>query len=171
MIVDGKQQYLFDEKGRRYLDVSWPTCWLACRLGCWLGCWLGRPGQWSGAAPAPLLVARPGPPAMPRLQLLPVLPPAPVAPRTRPLLNHLRPSALQAFAGIVTVSVGHCHPEVNKAVIEQTHRLQVLRPVPRCRCSSKLLHCWLFTHGIMLVHTVLPRGPQCVAVCAASPCC
>jgi acetylornithine/succinyldiaminopimelate/putrescine aminotransferase len=22
MIVDGKQQYLFDEKGRRYLDVS-----------------------------------------------------------------------------------------------------------------------------------------------------
>lgn len=30
----------------------------------------------------------------------------------------------QAFAGIVTVSVGHCHPEVNKAVIEQTERLQ-----------------------------------------------
>ncbi|KAL6773797.1 AGT2 [Auxenochlorella protothecoides x Auxenochlorella symbiontica] len=31
---------------------------------------------------------------------------------------------LDAFAGIVTVSVGHCHPEVNKAVIEQTERLQ-----------------------------------------------
>ncbi|KAI3434759.1 hypothetical protein D9Q98_002819 [Chlorella vulgaris] len=49
MIVDGSMQYLFDEKGRRYLD---------------------------------------------------------------------------AFAGIVTVSVGHCHPEVNRAVIEQTQRLQ-----------------------------------------------
>ncbi|EFN57250.1 hypothetical protein CHLNCDRAFT_143782 [Chlorella variabilis] len=49
MIVDGKMQYLFDDKGRRYLD---------------------------------------------------------------------------AFAGIVTVSVGHCHPEVNRAVIEQTQRLQ-----------------------------------------------
>jgi 4-aminobutyrate aminotransferase-like enzyme len=36
----------------------------------------------------------------------------------------------QAFAGIVTVSVGHCHPEVNQAVIEQTHRLQVLRALP-----------------------------------------
>ena len=31
---------------------------------------------------------------------------------------------LQAFAGIVTVSVGHCHPTVTKAVIEQTQRLQ-----------------------------------------------
>lgn len=30
----------------------------------------------------------------------------------------------QAFAGIVTVSVGHCHPAVNAAVIEQTGRLQ-----------------------------------------------
>ena len=49
MIVDGKMQYLFDEKGRRYLD---------------------------------------------------------------------------AFAGIVTVSVGHCHPTVNEAIIKQTHRLQ-----------------------------------------------
>lgn len=49
MIVDGKMQYLFDEKGRRYLD---------------------------------------------------------------------------AFAGIVTVSVGHCHPEVVAAVNQQTERLQ-----------------------------------------------
>lgn len=31
---------------------------------------------------------------------------------------------LDAFGGIVTVSVGHCHPEVNAAVIEQTQRLQ-----------------------------------------------
>ncbi|GAB4815989.1 hypothetical protein N2152v2_003035 [Parachlorella kessleri] len=31
---------------------------------------------------------------------------------------------LDAFAGIVTVSVGHCHPAVTKAVIEQTQRLQ-----------------------------------------------
>lgn len=49
MITDGHMQYLFDEKGKRYLDL---------------------------------------------------------------------------FAGIVTVSVGHCHPRVNAAVIEQTKRLQ-----------------------------------------------
>lgn len=33
-----------------------------------------------------------------------------------------RPS--QAFAGIVTVSVGHCHPKVVDAVVEQSKRLQ-----------------------------------------------
>jgi 4-aminobutyrate aminotransferase-like enzyme len=52
-LVDGKMQYLFDEKGRRYLDM---------------------------------------------------------------------------FAGIVTVSVGHCHPEVNKAAKEQM--VQHLTPPP-----------------------------------------
>lgn len=31
---------------------------------------------------------------------------------------------IQAFAGIVTVSVGHCHPEVTKAIQEQSSRLQ-----------------------------------------------
>lgn len=31
---------------------------------------------------------------------------------------------LDCFAGIVTVSAGHCHPMVNKAIIEQTERLQ-----------------------------------------------
>lgn len=31
---------------------------------------------------------------------------------------------LDAFAGIVTVSVGHCHPAVTRAVSEQTRRLQ-----------------------------------------------
>lgn len=31
---------------------------------------------------------------------------------------------MQAFAGIVTVSVGHCHPEVVKAVVDQSLRLQ-----------------------------------------------
>jgi alanine-glyoxylate transaminase / (R)-3-amino-2-methylpropionate-pyruvate transaminase len=31
---------------------------------------------------------------------------------------------MQAFAGIVTVSVGHCHPAVVAAVKEQTDRLQ-----------------------------------------------
>ncbi|EFJ04225.1 hypothetical protein SELMODRAFT_139046 [Selaginella moellendorffii] len=31
---------------------------------------------------------------------------------------------LDAFAGIVTVSVGHCHPEVVQAVIKQTELLQ-----------------------------------------------
>ena len=31
---------------------------------------------------------------------------------------------LQAFAGIVTVSVGHCHPKVVAAVDRQNHLLQ-----------------------------------------------
>jgi acetylornithine/succinyldiaminopimelate/putrescine aminotransferase len=31
---------------------------------------------------------------------------------------------VQAFAGIVTVSVGHCHPGVLKAIREQQDRLQ-----------------------------------------------
>lgn len=31
---------------------------------------------------------------------------------------------LDAFGGIVTVSVGHCHPEVIAAVDEQNHLLQ-----------------------------------------------
>ena len=31
---------------------------------------------------------------------------------------------VQAFAGIVTVSVGHCHPRVVAAVDAQNHRLQ-----------------------------------------------
>ena len=31
---------------------------------------------------------------------------------------------LDAFGGIVTVSVGHCHPEVIAAVDEQNHFLQ-----------------------------------------------
>jgi 4-aminobutyrate aminotransferase-like enzyme len=31
---------------------------------------------------------------------------------------------LQAFAGIVTVSVGHCHPEIVKAVNAQSELLQ-----------------------------------------------
>ena len=33
-------------------------------------------------------------------------------------------SALQAFAGIVTVSVGHCHPRVVDAVKRQSELLQ-----------------------------------------------
>lgn len=46
--------------------------------------------------------------------------------RTRTLcfILLLPPPRSQAFAGIVTVSVGHCHPTVNAAVLEQTQRLQ-----------------------------------------------
>jgi acetylornithine/succinyldiaminopimelate/putrescine aminotransferase len=33
-------------------------------------------------------------------------------------------SSLQAFAGIVTVSIGHCHPEVVAAVNKQNQLLQ-----------------------------------------------
>ncbi len=70
MIVEGKMQYLFDEKGRRYLDVRKgyiTTMYDALKCRC--------------------------------------------------------PSR-QAFAGIVTVSVGHCHPQVIDAIIQQTKLLQ-----------------------------------------------
>lgn len=58
--------------------------------------------------------------------------------------------ALQAFAGIVTVSVGHCHPEVNAAVIEQTQRLQHTTTIylhNQARCGwqlavAPLCPCW-----------------------------
>ena len=36
---------------------------------------------------------------------------------------------MQAFAGIVTVSVGHCHPKVKAAVDEQNKRLQHTTPI------------------------------------------
>lgn len=66
MIVEGRMQYLFDEKGRRFLDVSRE----------------------------------------------------PTAMTTR------QRSRAPIYAGIVTVSVGHCHPEVVKAVVDQSNRLQ-----------------------------------------------
>jgi alanine-glyoxylate transaminase / (R)-3-amino-2-methylpropionate-pyruvate transaminase len=31
---------------------------------------------------------------------------------------------MQAFAGIVTVSAGHCHPKINEAIENQMKRLQ-----------------------------------------------
>lgn len=68
MITDGKMQYLYDETGRRYLDVR---CLLAMHSS---SCQIVH--------------------------------------------SH------QAFAGIVTVSVGHCHPKVVNAVVEQSKRLQ-----------------------------------------------
>ncbi len=34
------------------------------------------------------------------------------------------PRLAQAFAGIVTVSVGHCHPAVNEAINKQNSLLQ-----------------------------------------------
>ena len=89
MIVDGRMQYLWDETGRRYLDV---------RAG------VGRAG--AGATPG-------GPPARaPTLTPHHPPPPSPAPPHP------------QAFAGIVTVSVGHCHPGVTAAIEAQSRRLQ-----------------------------------------------
>ncbi len=90
MIVEGKMQYLFDEKGRRFLDVS-PHAWaLSTHMRV---CVHAR------------RLALPSP-AVSLLTFLPTcLPP-------------------QAFAGIVTVSVGHCHPKVVEAVNEQSKLLQ-----------------------------------------------
>lgn len=41
-----------------------------------------------------------------------------------PPTSQLLAPCLQAFAGIVTVSVGHCHPAVTAAIAEQSARLQ-----------------------------------------------
>ena len=40
------------------------------------------------------------------------------------LYDHTGRRYLDAFAGIVTVSVGHCHPTVNAAIAEQSEKLQ-----------------------------------------------
>lgn len=45
-------------------------------------------------------------------------------PADAPVAGARTPTAAQAFAGIVTVSVGHCHPKVTQAIVEQTQRLQ-----------------------------------------------
>lgn len=80
MIVEGSMQYLYDEKGRRYLD---------------------------------------------------------------------------AFGGIVTVSVGHCHPEVTEAAITQMRRLQ--------HATTIYLHPTIAEYGKMMVER-LPAGLDTVYV-------
>ncbi len=75
-------QWLFDETGRRYLDVRGVCSQL----------------------PAPSCASLHADP--PSLNVACARPP------------------LQAFAGIVTVSVGHCHPEVVAAVNQQSQLLQ-----------------------------------------------
>lgn len=42
----------------------------------------------------------------------------------RPALSELGLCPTQAFAGIVTVSVGHCHPKVVDAIVKQLQRVQ-----------------------------------------------
>ena len=73
-------QYLYDERGRRYLDVRPPSHAPACPHACMH---------------------------------------ADAACRTDTVLV----APMQAFAGIVTVSVGHCHPGVVSAVQAQLNRL------------------------------------------------
>ncbi len=114
MIVDGKMQYLFDETGRRYLDVSADLESLGSTFGC------GQRVAVPAAAAAVLCCAPLAVGCITRLRS-PARPPC----CSQHASHHHTLPALQGFAGIVTVSVGHCHPEVNKAVIEQTQRLQV----------------------------------------------
>jgi alanine-glyoxylate transaminase / (R)-3-amino-2-methylpropionate-pyruvate transaminase len=91
MIVDGKMQYLFDETGRRYLDVR---------------------------TTIPLALEPESAAALRR------------TPRDALSISACSTCcAVQAFAGIVTVSVGHCHPKVNKRVKEQLDRLQHLTTI------------------------------------------
>lgn len=86
MVVEGKMQYLFDETGRRYLDVSAPSCRRSPRL----------PSHNGRRSAAPRTPPRPTP----------------------------RTPAAQGFGGIVTVSVGHCHPAVTAATAAQSQLLQ-----------------------------------------------
>ena len=146
MIVDGRMQYLFDEKGRRYLDVSPLYCTYMYK--CVYVHEVGPPRRFpldlsapaaATSARAVLLCTQHAPGACP-LCILPAHAPAQPLPlygspwrpslpvgrtasASMPVLPASRPG-LQGFAGIVTVSVGHCHPKVTQAVIEQTQRLQ-----------------------------------------------
>ncbi len=80
-------------------------------------------------------------------------------------------SGLQAFAGIVTVSVGHCHPKVLKAIQDQQQRLQVCSARPCttrplcgrpaiCALSSRVCcpllkfwrHAMLHVHATAMMH-------------------
>lgn len=116
-------QYLFDETGRRYLDVRRPggaCCSGAARAG------HARPESYHHC-PLHLAAGCASTAACCTCCLVAAL----SLPLGRQQLHSLALSrsrsphcALQAFGGIVTVSVGHCHPEVNAAVIEQTQRLQ-----------------------------------------------
>ena len=143
MIVDGKQQYLFDDKGRRYLDVS-TSCLPVADVPA-----SQRPPQLTWVLPPPPLRRRRLPPAL--------SPPACPWPPQRPS-DPVTAPPLQAFAGIVTVSVGHCHPEVNRAVIQQTQRLQV-RLVLCCGVLSCPVLCWPL-RGAHCCRSVRPAALQ-----------
>ena len=86
-------QYLYDETGRRYLDVSCSALCMLCLLSNFLVCTM------SIFCSACLSSAK-------------------------CILLCCKSACLQAFAGIVTVSVGHCHPKVVAAVDRQNHLLQ-----------------------------------------------
>lgn len=140
MIVDGKMQYLFDETGRRYLDVSAPHahCCPRCRWCCcrWCRCRCRRclpsVGPLTRSVAMSMGAAACCSAALPQRHH-----PTCCTPHPHPPPPLLLP---QAFAGIVTVSVGHCHPEVNRAVIEQTQRLQVRALRLHCVRSRTQLH-------------------------------
>lgn len=142
MIVDGKMQYLFDETGRRYLDVRQPRDPLPPRrcVCCCVSCPCLQPqAAASGCMPAALRARVPALQHRPRAATTRRRPAALRNQHGQPLRLRSQPGGPccactpQAFGGIVTVSVGHCHPEVNAAVIEQTQRLQV--------------RCWAALHG------------------------
>ena len=105
MITEGKMQYLYDETGRRYLDVSLSHSFFAYFFSSCLAqtsctcCYCCRHH-----------------PTHAKQQLACCNRCMPYPCRTV--------HAFQVFAGIVTVSVGHCHPKVVAAVDRQSHLLQ-----------------------------------------------
>lgn len=68
---------------------------------------------------------------------------------------------LDAFAGIVTVSVGHCHPKVLKAVREQQDRLQVRFTLVFCFILIHLHECCCLIHFAKFIFIAIGRVGYC----------
>lgn len=98
-------QYLFDETGRRYLDVCHTHLLLCLHI-------IARCKN-----PAAILYVKL---ATENIKLRTSV----SAHLSKGHYCHKLLTCVQAFAGIVTVSAGHCHPKVNEAIQNQMIRLQ-----------------------------------------------
>lgn len=108
MITDGRMQYLYDERGRRYLDVRTPY----------------HPPSILQLMTHPSFLAHVSLAQSCQIHFPSIQKAGSLCLDVDPIDGILVHMCVQAFAGIVTVSVGHCHPRVVAAVQEQSARLQ-----------------------------------------------
>lgn len=117
-------QYLYDETGRRYLDVSWPRSRRAARRSLRAPAPLRSAPLTGRRKPEAARAARAAPPPRRHCAAAPRLSICVSVRRHRRRHRHCCFLSRQAFGGIVTVSVGHCHPAVTEAMRVQSALLQ-----------------------------------------------